>query len=408
MIPLQQARDAVLQGAQGLGHEGVSLADAVGRVLAETVVAPVSVPPFRASAMDGFAVQAADLASGEATLHVLGAIMAGQVPASPVTAGSCYRIMTGAPLPLGADAVVLIEQSEAAGPNHVRLVAQTHPGRYVRDAGHDVRQGQTVMGPGAVLGPAHVGRLASMGRTQVRVARKPVVALLVTGTEVVRPGQPLRPGAIYSSNHLTLRAYAEAAGAEVVDLGPVADDPDALLAALQAGLAYDALITTGGVSMGDHDLMPGRFAAAGVQKVFHKIRMKPGKPVWFGRHGQTPVFGLPGNPVSSAVTFLQLVHPWIRACQGDPQPELPVVEAVAGESFHGRPGRLRLERVHLSTQDGRWIAHTTGGQSSAMLSSLMVAEGLLWIEADQRGPAAGDPVRVQLLSTRGLPSGWWA
>jgi len=234
----------------------------------------------------------------------------------------------------------------------------------------------------------------------VRVRRLPVVALLGTGDEVVPPGQPLGPGQIYSSNNVALAALVRRAGGVPIDHGTVADDPDAQLQRLRQVLdgAPDVVITTGGVSVGVFDHVKDVMGELGVAMDFWKVRMKPGKPLAFGTVGGVPLFGLPGNPVSCLVNFLQFVRPWMRTALGDPRPFLPVVDAVAGEDLQSRPGRARLDRVCLARgDDGRWVASSTGLQSSGAIVSMARAHGLLCIAADERGPRAGERCRVQLL-----------
>lgn len=403
MLPVPEALERILATVQPRPVETVPLSGALGRVLASPVVSPVDVPPWDCSAMDGYAVRAADTSDDGVSLRVLEVVHAGEVPTQPLVEGTTTGVMTGAPLPEGADAVVVVEDSDGAKEGHARLGVRQEVGKYIRRRGSDVRKGATVLQAGEVLTPARLGVAASVGCTEVTVAQPPTVAVLATGDEVVRPGRPLGPGQIYSSNSVALLGLVTEAGAVGVDAGIAPDDPVALGEAVDAALARaDIVLTTGGVSVGDHDHVKAVLAERGVDMDFWKVAMKPGKPLAFGtlqRDGRTqPVFGLPGNPVSCMVNFLQFVRPWIRRSLGDPTPFLPIVDAVAAEPLKGRPGRARLERVILSVgDDGAWQAASTGNQSSGILTSMARGHGLVLIDADNRGPDAGDPVRVQLL-----------
>jgi molybdopterin molybdotransferase len=285
----------------------------------------------------------------------------------------------------------------------------------VRRRGDDVRRGDVVLARGQGITPARLGVAASAGRTTLSVARRPRVAILTTGDEVVRPGRPLGPGQIRGTNHLTLAGLVTEAGGDPVDAGHVGDDPDALVAALRGALDADILLTTGGASVGDHDHLREALAEAGVTEVFWKVRMKPGKPVVFGtaeRDARTvAVFGLPGNPVSCMVGFFEFVRPWLRSALGDPTPHLPVVHATCADDLASRPGRARFERVVLEPGDEGWTCRSTGSQSSGVLGSMARGHGLVLIAPGDAGPGPGDRVRVQLvdpsfLSPASVVFGW--
>ncbi|MCB9680371.1 MAG: molybdopterin molybdotransferase MoeA [Alphaproteobacteria bacterium] len=406
MLPVDEARARVLATVVPLPSEPVPVLQALDRVLAADVVATVDVPPWDNSAMDGYAVRSADLGPDGGALTVLEVVPAGRAPTVPVTTGTTTVVMTGAPMPEGADAVVVVEDSDGARSGTAHLTAGATPGRYVRRRGADVARGATVLARGTTLGPAHLGLIASVGQSEVDVVRRPCVAILTTGDEVVRAGGALGPGQIHGSNHLTLAGLVVRAGGTPIDAGHVGDDPAALVAALDRALDADVVLTTGGVSVGDHDHVKDALAAVGIASAFWKVRMKPGKPLAFGtaaRDGRTvPVFGLPGNPVSCMVNFLQFARPWLRAAMGDPTPHLPIVDATCADDLRSRPGRARLERVVLhrpaaGDDPSGWTVTGTGDPSSGVLTSMARAHGLVLIGPDEAGPCPGDRVRVQLL-----------
>jgi molybdopterin molybdotransferase len=353
--------------------------------------------------MDGYAVQAADTGSGEVRLRLNEMVGAGSVARLPVAPGTATAIMTGAPMPEGADAVVVVEETDGARAGEVRVRAAVQAGQNVRPRGNDVRAGQVVLQAGATLSPPAVGLASSLGLPELRCRRRPVVALLSTGDELVEPGEPLAPGQIYASNSVALAGLVHAAGGEVLDLGNVPDDPEALVAALRRGAAADVVVSTGGVSVGEFDHVKGAYADLGVALDFWKVKMKPGKPLAFGRlevDGRSvAMFGLPGNPVSCLVNFLQFVRPWLRTALGDPTPFLPVVRCTARGVFREKVGRAKLMRVSLSAGPDGWEARSTGSQSSGVLTSMVLAHGLLLVGIDAPIPEDGDEVRVQLLDT---------
>ena len=408
MLTVEEAQAKILAEVRAMPEEEVPLARAYGRVLARDVAAQVSVPPWDNSAMDGYAVRAADTADGEVPLRLLEMVGAGSVASGPVQPGTAIGVMTGAPVPDGADAVVMVEKTDGAHEGTVRVQGCATVGQHIRRSGEDIRQGETVLRVGDGLTPARVGLASSLGHTTLWVRRAPVVAILTTGDEVVQPGQPLQPGQIWGSNAVTLAGLALAAGAVPLDLGNAPDNLDATVAALQRAVQQaDVVVTTGGVSVGAYDFVRDAVAKVGGGLEFWKVRMKPGKPLAFGHAtgagGPVPLFGLPGNPVSCMVNFLQFVRPWIRRSLGDPNPFLPVVNAVAGPGFADGPGRARLIRVRLERAGEGWVAHRTGSQSSGVLTSMARAHGLMLVGAEDAAPAEGAPVRVQLMD--GLPGG---
>ena len=396
MLTVHQALERVLTAATPMPAERLPLQAARGRVLAEDIASPRDVPPWDNSAMDGFAVCRADFADGVAELDVLDTIGAGAVPTVAVTRGACSRIMTGAPMPAGADAVVMIEDSEDLG-GRVRLTDRPRERQHVRPRGGDVAEGEVVLCAGHVLDAAAVGMLSALGIPSVMVAQRPVVAILSTGDEVVEVGWPLEPGQIYSSNTIALMGLVEEAGCVPIHCGIAPDDEDGLRAALERCLRADLVLTTGGVSVGDFDHVKDAFDGS---LDFWKVRMKPGKPLAFGRIGGRPAVGLPGNPVSCMVGFLQFVRPVLRTMLGDPRPYLPVLDATLQDDLKKKPGRTHFVRVQLAWGPGGLEARSTGTQSSGVLRSMVKADGFAVLPAADGHVSAGTRVRVQVLDWR--------
>lgn len=389
------------------GREEVPLEQALGRVLAQPLVAGMDLQPWPNSAMDGYAFAVADLdrARGEG-LTLAGTALAGHPFTGTLGAGQCVRILTGAILPAGADTVVMQEQAIVEGPR-VRLMAALRRGANVRMPGEDVRAGQIVLAAGSRLGPPQIALAAALGQAQVAVTRRPRVALFTSGDELTPLGQPLAAGAIYDSNRYLLRALLEEMGVSVVDLGIVADDPDAVRTAFAAARTQaDVVISSGGVSVGDADYVREVFAEFG-DIHFWRIDMKPGRPLAFGRLGETWFFGLPGNPVSTAVTFLQFVRPALRLLEGEParpplRLELPLLEAL-----HKAPGRLDFQRgILVRDAAGRPGVRSAGPQGSHVMSSLAAADCLIVLPAESGDLPAGSLVNIERLPWTGsLPAG---
>jgi len=402
VLTVDEAQSRILATVVPLGLETVPLAEAYGRFVAADVTASVDLPPWDNSAMDGYAVRAADTADGEVVLRLIETVGAGAVATARVGPGTAIGIMTGAPVPPGADAIVIVEDTDGSRTTAVRVRGRATPGQHVRRRGEDVRSGTVVLRAGAKLTPAAVGLASSLGRTSLDVRRRPIVAVLSTGDEVVAPGTPLQQGQIWSSNNASLSGQILEAGGVPLDLGNAPDRLEDTIAALARAVeAADVVITTGGVSVGAFDVVKEAHRAIGATAEFWKVRMKPGKPLAFGRieNGgrSVPLFGLPGNPVSCMVNFAQFVRPWLRTALGDPRPFLPVVEAIAGEAFDEAPGRARLIRVRLSREGDRIVALSTGSQSSGVLTSMVRAHGLMLLGVDAPPPRGGERVRVQIL-----------
>jgi molybdopterin molybdotransferase len=400
VIPVDEARRRILAACPALAPRAIGLLAAMGSVAAAPVVADEDVPPIANSAMDGYAVRAADTAPAPAVLQVVGTLAAGTAPGVTVGRGQAVRIMTGAPLPPGADAVVMVERTRTLdGGASVEIELAARGGDHVRAAGSDLRAGQAVLEPGTVLGPGHLGVLASVGREVVTVVPRARVGVLSTGDELVAGGGPLRPGQIRDSNRPTLLGLVAEAGCEAVDLGLVGDDEDTIAAAVTRGVdGCDALVTSGGVSVGDFDYMKAVLDRLGRME-WWQVAVRPAKPLAFGVVGATPVFGLPGNPVSSMVSFELFARPALRQMMGHSRLDRPVVRAVADEAFDRRPdGKLHLVRVvAVEDDDGRWHVRSSGGQGSHMLSAMARANALALLP-DGDGVPPGRDVEALLLA----------
>lgn len=399
LLEVHEARRRVLDAIRPVGPAVcVGLREALGRVLAVPVVAGVSVPPHRCSSMDGYAVRSADLpADGlEVELIVAGRSAAGAPHAGVVAPGACVRILTGAVVPEGADAVVIQEEVRPAGPDRIRARGPAAPGAYVRLPGSDVAAGDTVAEPGHRLGPAHLGLLASIGIGEVKVHRRPRVACFSTGDELRGIGEPLAPGQIHDSNRYTLHGLVTRAGAEVLDLGVVPDRVDAVRAAVAHAAAHaDAVVTTGGVSVGDTDHVKAVVEDLG-RVDFWRIAMKPGKPLAVGRVGEAMFFGLPGNPVSAAVTASVFVVPALRRLGGERSVDPVVTRARLTAPVRKQPGRLEYQRGVLSAAaDGALTVTPMTGQDSHLLAALARADCLIVLPLDCGDVAAGAWVAVQ-------------
>jgi molybdopterin molybdotransferase len=405
MLSVDEARAAIAElVAAPLADEWQPLAALHGRVLAEGLVSPIDVPQNTNAAMDGIALAWPLAAERPEAWRLVGEVLAGQRRETPLAAGECVRITTGAPLPPGADTVVMREQLEGQG-DRVRV---QHPesvqlGQHVRRAGEDIARGATALAAGTRLGAAELGLLASLGLPGARVHRRPRVALFSTGDEVTAPGEPLPPAGIFDANRFTLRGLITEQGGEVRDLGILPDDRDALVAALSdAATDADLVITSGGVSVGEADRVRAALAEVG-ELGFWKIAIRPGRPLACGRLGRrgTPFFGLPGNPVAAMVTFLQFVAPLLGRLQGRRDPHPRRLTALAEADLPSRLGRVDFLRgVLRSDETGRLWVRSTGHQGSGILSSMVAANCLIEITADRQGVACGETVTVQPLAER--------
>jgi molybdopterin molybdotransferase len=379
------------------GAERVATRAALGRVLAEEIVPAHDVPAHDNSAMDGYAVRAADLRpDAETSLREIGVALAGHAFSGTVGPGECVRVMTGAVMPAGADTVVIQEVVRAAH-GRVTVPAGQKPRQNVRYAGEDLKRGHAVLHPGRPLRPAELGLIASLGIGEVRVRRRPRVAFFSTGDELVSIGTPLGEGQLYDSNRYTLHGMLSRLGVELVDLGVVRDDPAALEAAFrEAGAAADAIVTSGGVSVGEADFVRAMMARLG-EVLFWKIAMRPGRPMAFGRVGGAYLFGLPGNPVAVMVTFYQFVRDALLVLAGrSDETELPMLQAKSAAAMRKVPGRTEYQRGVLFRDAGEWRVRTTGQQGSGVLRSMSEANCFIVLEHERGAVQAGEPVQVQL------------
>ena len=399
MRPLREAQRDVLDAVERLPIETVAIADAFGLALAEPVVAPHDIPPFPNSAMDGYAVRAADVERPPVDLRVLEDVPAGSVPTVSLERATAIKIMTGATLPSGADAIVPVEDTESSGVGDVRILGAAEAGAHVRLAGGDLEAGEEVFPAGIRLGPAHLAVLASIG-VSPRVHRKAVVAIMSTGDELVPADtEVLEPGMIRDSNRVLLRAIVEATGAGVLDYGIVADDAGELRRVLKAAAAEaDVVVTSGGVSMGEYDLVKEILGELGTVE-FWQVAMQPGKPFAFGTVDGTPLFGLPGNPVSVFVAFEQFVRPALLTMMGADCIYRERTGGVLGEKVETNPHKTVFLRMRRAVGgDGTPVYVRSGGQSSNVLSALALADALAVIPVGVAAVDAGEAVDLEMFS----------
>ena len=394
LLPVDEARARVMAAFSALPAEQVSVADALGRVLAEDVRARVTQPPAAISAMDGYAVRAADVAAPPTTLTVIGEAPAGGACDKTVGAGQAVRIFTGGPLPDGADAIVIQEDTEA-GDGVVTVKVAVAEGNYIRPAGLDFTADDVGLTAGRRITARDVGLAAAMNVPWLAVHRRPRVALLATGDEIVRPGDPIGPNQIVSSNTLALAALINEAGGDATDLGIARDNEDSLRRMAAGAEHADVLVTSGGASVGDHDLVQEVLGKEGLELDFWRIAMRPGKPLLFGRIRGTPLIGVPGNPVSSLVCGLLFLKPAIDVMLGLAAVETPAETALLGRDLSANDQRQDYLRARLERRDdGELVATPFEKQDSSMLSSL-VAAGCLVVRAPHAPPAeAGARVEI--------------
>ena len=397
MIPVEEALEIVLREAPALPHEEVALDDALSRVLAGDVVSDLDLPPFDRAAMDGYALRAEDVAGAPAALDVVGEVRAGQWPDLTVGPGQAARIMTGAPVPPGADSVQQVEKTRPLDEFRVTILSAVAPGANVALRGSEVRAGDVVLARGRAIDPAAIAVLASAGKARVAVARRPLVALLVTGDEIVDVSATPAPGQIRNSNGPAVAAQARLAGATVRLLGVAPDRQDAIAEALRAGLAADVLVVSGGVSAGDYDLVEPALLELGATFLFTKVAVKPGAPLVFGRRGATLVFGLPGNPVSAQVTFDLFVRPALLKMQGATVVSRPRVRVELLAGVKNRSGRKSHVPARVRFEGGRLVARPLRSMGSGDLAAHARANALVVIEADRPQAAAGETAEALLL-----------
>jgi molybdopterin molybdotransferase len=391
MLSVSEAQQLVLQQAQPLAPQSIPLtADVLGLILAEDIVSDLDMPPFDKAMMDGYAVRSADLVQGRALLQVVDEVTAGQVPRRAVGKGEATRIMTGAPLPQGADAVVMVERTRLGEGGRVTIEDAAAPGQHVMKRGKEMRQGDKVLRAGTPLRPQEVGLLATVGRPKVLLHPAPRLAILSTGDELVPVSQQPGPGQIRNGNGPMLAAQAKRAGAIVVFQDMARDNRESLRAAITQGLQADILVLSGGVSAGKLDLVPGVLGEVGVAGHFHKVAMKPGKPIFFGSHNSTLVFGLPGNPVSAMVCFELFVRPAIRRLRGEAVAGPTVVKATLVENFTYRTDRPTYHPARLEMSESGWEVRVVPWLGSPDLRGLTRANAFVVFPAgDHQHPAGG-------------------
>ncbi len=400
MIPVQQALDKILAKINFKGVEKVSLDEALGRVLAENVVSRINNPPLDNSAMDGYALIAADIQSATpenpVKLEVVEEIAAGYTAKGALKPGQAMRIMTGAPIPPGTTAVLMQEDTEKDGTS-ILCLDKADDQENIREAGEDVKVGESVLKKGTTLSPAHIGMLAVVGRSQIAVSQRPTVAILSTGDEILELDDTPEGPQIFNSNGHMLAAQIKSAGGIPVYLGIARDTEEDLMEKFAWALKADIVVSSGGVSVGDYDLVKSSLQKMGQEMLFWKVAMKPGKPLAFGRIGETPIFGLPGNPVSSFVSFEQFVRPSLRKVLGCSDLSRKTVQAKLTRTIHKKPGRLHFLSSIVSWADGKYTVTPAGEQGSGILKSAANANGLLIFPLEAEEIQQGQEVTVQLL-----------
>jgi molybdopterin molybdotransferase len=401
MISFHEARNKMLEGIKPLPSEKCPLADLLGRVLAQDITTSFDIPPRDNSAMDGFAVIASDVANATEqdpiTLQVIEDVPAGKVSTKSLKSGQAIRIMTGAQVPEGADAVVPVELTSKGIKNiEVRILNAVKQGANIRRQGEDVKAGQSLITQGTRLRPQEVGLIASLGLTEALAIRQPVVGILSSGNEIAQPGQPLKPGQIYDANRFSVAGQVREAGACVNDYGIVLDDLNSIKDALnKASQECDVIITSGGVSVGDYDLMKQALSELGSMN-FWQVKQKPGKPLAFGHINGKPVIGLPGNPVSSMVVCDQYVRPLLLNMQGCRDIFKKPISAVCDQDIRKQAGRTEFLRTKVEWREGAYHAMLTGPQGSGILTSMVQADGLMILPEECGGVKQGDMVQVEL------------
>ena len=401
MIPVQEALDTILSKIQFKGVEKIPLDQALGRVMAVDVVSRINNPPLDNSAMDGYALIAKDIQSATpenpVKLEMVEEIAAGYTAKGTLKPGQTMRIMTGAPIPPGADAVLMQEDTQKDGGNSILCLDRADVEENIRRAGEDIKIGESVLKKGTTLSPAHIGMLAVIGRSQIAVGQRPTVAILSTGDEILELDETPQGPQIFNSNGHMLAAQIKSAGGIPVYLGIAKDTEKDLMEKFEWALKADIVVSSGGVSVGDYDLVKSSLQKMGQDMLFWKVAMKPGKPLAFGRIGKTPIFGLPGNPVSSFVSFEQFVRPSLRKVLGCSDLSHKTVQAKLTRTIHKKPGRLHFLSSIVSWADGEYTVTPAGEQGSGILKSAANANGLLIFPLEAEEIKQGQEVAVQLL-----------
>ncbi|MBI5676589.1 MAG: molybdopterin molybdotransferase MoeA [Nitrospirae bacterium] len=400
MIKVEEALDIVLESVKSMDAEKAGIIDSFGRVLAEDIKSDYNIPAFDYSAMDGYAVRVADTkgasAGKGAKLKVAGELRAGGDTSARVEKGQAVKIMTGAPIPQGANAVVMVEDTKMEDGN-VAVLEEAEKGENIRLAGEDIKKGDLVISKGTLLREGHIGILAALGIPEVNVTRRPKVAILATGDEVISIDEDIKPGKVRNSNAYSLHAQVLACGGIPINKGVARDDIEGLKAKLRSCLDCDIIITSGGVSMGEYDYVKDVMIDMGMKLKFWKVAMRPGKPNLFGIINSKPFFGLPGNPVSTMVGFEVFVKPAILKMLGRINDDRREVEAVLEEDIRKKKGLKFFIRAQTRWEDGCYITRTTGPQGSGILSSMVKADSFIILPEDEELVKQGEKVLVRLL-----------
>lgn len=397
MIPYQKALSILLKAAQSIPAEQVPVIKAYKRVLREDVRSPYPIPPFPKATMDGYAVKAADTLKATtkkpARLAVLEDVPAGKVPVKSIKPGYAIRIMTGAPLPRGAEAVVMVEDTQRDG-RFVKIYKRVKKDDNTGRAGEDVKKGEIIIHKGARIEPADMGMMAACGKVKVRVSKKPRVAIISTGDELIEPGKPLKPGKIRDANSYSLFGLCRDAGAEPELLGIARDRKGGLERKLQKTAAYDLLILSGGVSTGDYDIVQDILKQQGVKPLFWKVAIKPGKPIFAGKRNKQIVLGLPGNPVSVIVTFLLFIGPLIDKMTSRVPAGLKRGTAILDEDIKIKPGRRKFQRAYLEIKNQAFHVKPFPNQKSGVLRSMIETDVLIDVPGDVASIKKGQSVDI--------------
>jgi len=400
MITVKEALNTILDVISPLGCENVDVLNSLGRVIGEDIYAPRDIPPKDNSAMDGYALRSEDTAGADAerpvALSVTEDIPAGYAPSKEVGAGEAARIMTGAPVPEGADAVVMVEETESDD-SAVRIYTQASKGQHIRYAGEDVKEGELVIRRGTLLRPAEIGMLSALGCSRVKIYQKPLVAIIATGDELVDIDGAASPGKIVSSNSYSLAAQVMECGGVPLQIGIARDNKEALAEKFTDALRADIIVSSAGVSVGDYDFVKDVMTDMGISIEFWQVAERPGKPMTFGMKKNTLFFGLPGNPVSSMITFEQYVRPAILKMTGHSNIFRKTIRAQLSEDITKKRGLRYFIRGCISSGEGKYIVKTTGEQGSGILKSMVLANGIIVIPEDMDFVKAGSEVKVQLL-----------
>jgi molybdopterin molybdotransferase len=395
MPAFEEARRIILEHAMPLGTERVGLLESVGRVLWEDISAPWDLPSFSNSAMDGYAVRAADCQDGR-VLPIIDYVPAGERAEKSVAPGTAIKIMTGAPVPEGSDSIVPLEEAEESE-GTVRAMRPVTLHQHVRFAGVDVRKGEIILPAGTLIRPYEINMLATCGKEHVTVVRKPTVAIVATGDELIKLGETPSIGKIVNSNSYSLAAAISSIGAVPVLVGIARDEVESHREKLTEGLKADVLITSAGVSMGDRDLVREVLDELGVEIVFWRVKVKPGKALAFGRKAGKLVFALPGNPVSAMLTFEEFVAPALLKMMGHRQSVKPLFPAVLQSDLKKKAGQTHLVRVRLEYSGGKYLAWSAGKQDTGLLKTMLHANALAVLPADRESFAAGEEIQIHLL-----------